>query len=136
MENTGKQFRKRNAVLSCLRQSKAHPSAEALYECVRRENPDISLATVYRNLTWFKEQGLIISLGTVNGVERFDGCVEPHVHFACRQCGSVMDVPRVEIPDSISHATSAALDCRVENAHLMLTGICKDCIPADKEQVG
>lgn len=131
MENPSKQFRKRNAILSCLQQTKEHPSAEALYERVRRENPDISLATVYRNLALFKEQGLIVSLGTVNGMERFDGCVEPHVHFACRQCGSVTDVPSAEVPNSISDSAAAALGCRVESAQLMLAGICKNCIPAE-----
>ena len=88
MEQTGKQFRKRTAILTCLRQSKAHPSAEDIYHSLQQEHSDISLASVYRNIKLFKDEGLIISLGTVNGVERLDGCVEPHVHFACSSCGA------------------------------------------------
>ena len=83
MEQTGKQFRKRTAILTCLRQSKAHPSAEDIYHSLQQEHSDISLASVYRNIKLFKDEGLIISLGTVNGVERLDGRVDPHVHFAC-----------------------------------------------------
>ena len=51
---SAKQFRKRNAILACLRASKAHPSAETLYQILQKEQPDISLATVYRNLALFK----------------------------------------------------------------------------------
>ena len=70
MERSGKQFRKRNAILSCLQHSKSHTSAEALYKALRQEYPDISLATVYRNLALFRDQGIIQSLGTIGGVER------------------------------------------------------------------
>ena len=87
METRTKHFRKRDAILTCLRSTDTHPSAEWIYENVRQEIPDISLATVYRNLSLFKEQGMISSLGTVKGIERFDGNVEPHVHFICSECG-------------------------------------------------
>ena len=128
MENTGKQFRKRNAILACLRQSEAHPSAEELYHSLQKEHSDISLASVYRNLKLFKEEGLIVSLGSVNGVERLDGRVEPHVHFMCTCCGAVMDVPQVEIPEDVSFAAALSLGCRVEGTRLVLTGICKNCL--------
>lgn len=128
MEPAGKQFRKRNAILSLLRQSKAHPSAEDIYRSLQREHSDISLASVYRNIKLFKDEGLIISLGTVNGIERLDGRVDPHVHFACNVCGAVLDVPDVGVPESVSRAAVDSLGCRVEETQLMLTGICKNCI--------
>ena len=128
MENTGKQFRKRNAILACLRQSEAHPSAEDIYHSLQKEHSDISLASVYRNLKLFKDEGLVVSLGSVNGVERLDGRVEPHVHFICTSCGAVMDVPDVEVPESVSCAAKASLGCRVENTRLVMTGICKNCL--------
>ena len=128
MENTGKQFRKRNAILACLRQSEAHPSAEEIYHSLQKEHSDISLASVYRNLKLFKDEGLIVSLGSVNGVERLDGRVEPHVHFACTSCGAVMDVPDVEVPESVSRGAAKSLGCRVENTRLVMTGICKNCL--------
>lgn len=128
MEQTGKQFRKRNAILTCLRQSKAHPSAEDIYHSLQQEHSDISLASVYRNIKLFKDEGLIISLGTVNGVERLDGCVEPHVHFTCNRCGAVLDVPETAVPASISQSAEAALGCQVDDVRLVLTGICQKCL--------
>ena len=128
---SAKQFRKRNAILSCLQQSKVHPSAEALYQSLREEHPDISLATVYRNLALFKTQGLIRSLGTVSGVERFDGDTSPHVHFMCTGCGAVLDMPVAQLPDYSQKAQE--MGCRVEQTQLVLTGLCRDCLTSPKE---
>ncbi len=130
METASKQFRKRNAILSCLRQTKQHPSAETLHRMLQQEHPDISLATVYRNLTLFKHQGLIASLGTVDGVERFDAVTEPHVHFVCRNCGSVQDLPRWQPPEDIANV---GIDCQVESYRLMFTGLCRDCMGRSPE---
>ena len=90
METT-KQFRKRNAILACLRGTTCHPSAEKLYQMLQQEHPDISLATVYRNLALFKSQGIIASVATVDGVERFDGNIEPHVHLQRMRRGAGCD---------------------------------------------
>ena len=54
MEAATKQFKKRNAILSCLRGTVLHPSAEMVHEMLREEHPDISLATIYRNLALFR----------------------------------------------------------------------------------
>ena len=128
MEEQTKQFRKRNAILAYLRQSKAHPSAEDIYRDLQQEHSDISLASIYRNLKLFKDEGLIISLGTVNGIERFDGRTDPHVHFACSICGAVVDVPDMNVPESVIQAAASQLDCRVDDAQLMLTGVCRRCL--------
>ena len=127
MERTGKHFRKRDAILNCVRCTTTHPSAEWVFEHVRQEVPDISLATVYRNLSLFKEQGLIRSLGTVNGVERFDGNTEPHVHFICTQCGGVQDLPEISVPEELNAAVSRDSGGRVDSCQLTFTGICGEC---------
>ena len=77
MERTAKHFRKRDAILSYLRSTDVHPSADMVYAHLKPEIPDLSLGTVYRNLSMFRQQGTIASVGTVNGVERFDGNTNP-----------------------------------------------------------
>ena len=62
METSKKNFRKRTAILSYMRQTHDHPSAEMVYNHLKQEIPDLSLGTVYRNLSMFKNQGEIISL--------------------------------------------------------------------------
>ena len=127
MEQTTKQFRKRNAILSCLRSTDVHPSADWVYAQVKPEYPDISLGTVYRNLALFKQQGLIASLGTVNGVERFDGNTDPHVHFICTRCDSVTDLPQMAVPQSLCSQAAAQTGGLVEVCHLAFTGVCNRC---------
>ena len=127
MERTNKHFRKRDAILNCVRSTTAHPSADWVFEHVKEQVPDISLATVYRNLALFKEQGLIASLGTVNGVERFDGNTEPHVHFICTQCGGVLDLPEISVPEELNSAVARSSGGRVDNCQLSFTGICGEC---------
>ena len=128
MEPKTKHFRKREAVLDCLRSTTSHPTAEWVHAQLRTQFPDISLGTVYRNLAMFKDQGIITSLGTVGGVERFDANTEPHVHFICNQCYRVDDLPEMEIPADLSNAADRCSGGRAEICHLSFTGTCRDCL--------
>lgn len=127
MEVKAKQFRKRNAILSCLRSTHVHPSAETLHGMLQPEHPDISLATVYRNLALFKQQGIIQSLGTVGGIERFDGNAEPHVHFICGRCHAVIDLPQIEVPQQLRSTVETVTGSRVGACQLSFTGTCQSC---------
>ena len=127
MEAAVKQFRKRNAILACLQGTTSHPSAEMVYEMLQKEHPDISLATVYRNLARFKSQGLVSSVATVRGVERFDAMTHPHVHFICTDCGAVIDLPRMEIPESLRAEAEGISSCHVQDCRLTFTGLCDKC---------
>ena len=134
MEQTKKHFRKRDAILACLQESKSHPSAEVIYSRLKPVIPDLSMGTVYRNLNLFKEQGLIISLGTVKGVERFDGDTSSHVHFICTDCGCVQDIPGMPQLPSLRASAEQDLGGQVEGCHITLTGTCRDCIQSNKEE--
>ena len=127
MEASSKQFRKRNAILECLMNTDTHPSAEMICKMLQETHPDISQATVYRNLALFKKQGLIISVGTVNGAERFDANTASHVHFFCTGCDSVLDLPQIEVPAVLSAETEQLSGCKVNSCHLTMTGLCSRC---------
>ena len=127
MERAAKHFRKRDAILTCLRQTDTHPSADWVYAQLKPEIPDLSLGTVYRNLNLFKEQGKIVSLGTVKGVERFDGNTAPHVHYICENCGCVLDLEGIAVPQELQSAVADATGGLVNNCQLTFTGICMDC---------
>ena len=127
MEQSTKQFRKRNAILTCLRGTDTHPGADWIYEQVKQDIPDISLATVYRNLALFKAQGTIQSVATVKGVERFDGNTEPHVHFICTGCGKIQDLPQMEIPAQLNREAARHTGSTIHSCQLSFTGICPDC---------
>lgn len=123
-----KHFRKRDAILQYLRSTDVHPSAETVYEHLKQSIPDLSLATVYRNLALFKKEGLVMSVSTVNGVERFDGNTKPHVHFACDSCDAVLDLHDLPLPEGLYATVESHSGCKVSDSHLLFTGTCRNCI--------
>ena len=127
MPNPQRYSRKREAILSTLRGTDSHPSAEWIYLQMKQEFPDISLGTVYRNLSQFKEQGTIITVATVNGAERFDANTQPHVHFICQSCGRVQDLHRMETPTGLSLTAARETGARIDQCWLTFHGACADC---------
>ena len=128
MEPRSKHFRKRDAILAYFRQTDTHPSAETVYASLKTSIPDLSLGTVYRNISLFKERGEIISLGSVNGVERYDGNVEPHVHFVCTGCGCIRDLHGMQVPEELNKSAGREADAVVDHCHLTFHGRCRGCI--------
>ena len=133
MEPTVKQFRKRNAILSYLRMTDTHPSAEMIFTELKADIPDLSMGTVYRNLNLFKQQSLVSSVATVNGTERFDGNTEPHVHFICAGCDAVLDLTDLQVPKSLQAAAAKCCGGQVDACQLSFTGLCSKCIANEKE---
>ena len=123
MEPGSKHFRKRDAILSYLRQTTEHPSAETVYAALKAEIPDLSLG-----ISLFKQQGLIVSLGTVNGVERYDGNIDPHVHFVCTGCGHVTDLHGLHVPEELNNAAAKEAGATVDQCHLTFHGRCRTCV--------
>jgi Fe2+ or Zn2+ uptake regulation protein len=95
---TTRMTNQRIKILNYLKGVKSHPTAETVYNAVRKDLPAISLATVYRNLNLLAEQGEIIRL-EIGGEYRFDGDMCGHQHFICTKCRKVFDVSGRETSD-------------------------------------
>lgn len=127
MEKLRKRSKKRDAILACICSTDTHPSAEWVYTQLKPQIPDLSLGTVYRNISMFREEGTIVSVGVVNGLERFDGNTLPHVHFVCENCGAVLDVGAIEVPTELTSLAESAVHGRVHSCSLSFAGLCKNC---------
>ena len=92
MERRKNYSKKREAILAYLRSTDAHPTAECVYRQLKPSFPDLSLGTVYRNLSLFKQEGVIGSACIEDGMERFDRNAAPHAQFVCNRCHRVMDL--------------------------------------------
>lgn len=119
--------RKRKAILDAVMNTDTHPTAEWIYQQLKQEYPDLSLGTVYRNLSRFKEEGKVVTVGVVNGQERFDGTVEPHEHFICDECGAVMDLKYQLLPDSVDQQMTRSCGMQIRSHSLVFYGLCPDC---------
>lgn len=127
MEKTRKHSKKRDAILSCIRGTRRHPSAEWIYDQLKPDIPDLSRGTVYRNLRLFLEEGSVTSVGVVNGLERFDGDVSPHAHFICLHCGEVLDLPELAALDAMAGQAETLTGGRIESCALTFSGCCRSC---------
>ena len=125
--------RKREAILQKIRGSYIHPTAEWVYQELKNEYPDLSLGTVYRNLTRFKEDGTIRSLGVINGQEHFDVELNAHDHFLCMECGQILDLARPAfLEESIEHLEKTG-NLVVRSYDLLLRGTCPACCKKQKQ---
>ena len=84
--------KQKTAILNYLRSTKTHPDAEAVYEALKSEMPNMSLSTVYRNLAQMSDDGIILKLVTGGKSDHFDGDLSPHQHFICNCCNKITDV--------------------------------------------
>lgn len=118
--------RQRRIILDELCRLKTHPTADDLYEIVRKRLPRISLGTVYRNLDVLSRTGVILRLEMGGSQYRFDGNPLPHAHVRCVHCGSVADVcgPLAGVP---LPAPEDACGYCVTGYRMEYTGTCPEC---------
>ena len=128
MERAVRYSKKREAILAALQGTNCHPSAEWLYRQLKPRHPDLSLGTVYRNLAFFQERGMVQSVGVVQGQERFDAIVAPHSHFVCECCGTVLDLPGICPEGELEQAVSRQYGVVVERRELTFFGRCPECV--------
>ena len=116
--------RQREAILDVLRSTDTHPTANWIYTKVREKLPNISLGTVYRNLSALTDAGEILCINVGDDSLHYDGDISSHLHLHCKNCGNIVDV-------RLKHdtLTQMALETgfKPENAVYVLTGICKKC---------
>ena len=127
MEKTLKYSKQREALLRILRGVTTHPTADRLYEEIRKEFPKISLATVYRNLNQLVENGEIIRLECNGEAEHYDGNPKKHYHFICRKCSAIIDVS-ISDASKINNLVIEKDMLKVEDHELFFYGLCQNCM--------
>ena len=110
-----------------------HPTADMVYEWVRRETPNISLATVYRNLNCLAQSGELRKIHVAGGADRFDGQTHRHSHLVCRSCGAVSDLDQ-EVVGSIAEDIRVATGFSPAADDMVFYGICQKCREEHKEK--
>jgi Fe2+ or Zn2+ uptake regulation protein len=122
----------REVILQEIGKCEGHPTADILYERIKKKLPRISLATVYRNLEILSEVGKIRKLEISGRQKRFDRELKEHSHICCIQCHRIdnIDINREQMPsDSAQKKGYKISGCRIE-----FLGICPECQKKDKEQ--
>lgn len=124
-----KRSRQREAIKSFLMTRKDHPTADVVYSHVREDFPNISLGTVYRNLTLLSDIGEILRLRVGDGVDHFDATTTPHYHFICQECGSVIDLDMDSL-NQINEIANTNFDGHIAGHVTYFYGTCPECTKA------
>lgn len=115
----------RRVILEELRKVDTHPTADELYEMVRKRLPKVSLGTIYRNLDLLSSEGIIQKVQVGNSQMRFDGNPNAHMHITCIHCGRVADI--FHGPDTSALCQEAQTEFTVLGCTVILRGICPEC---------
>ncbi len=116
----------RKVIMDELRKLKCHPTADELYEVVRRKLPRISLGTVYRNLEVLSANGEILRLGGGKKQMCFDGDTSRHYHLICCRCGVVEDIVPGDM-GSVEKELESKLTGRITGVSVDFSGYCRKC---------
>lgn len=124
------------AVLDVVQASDSHPSAQEIYEAVRRARPHIGMATVYRAVRQLAASGLIKEVDRSAISSRYDGRTDRHDHAICTQCGVLIDLPVniAVLSDSLQDAVCRA-GLELSSHEVRLYGRCRSCLDKEKEGV-
>ena len=127
MENRRITSKKRQAIYDLLCADREHPTAEMLFSRLKGDYPELSLGTVYRNLSVLEEEGLVVRVGNVEGQERYDARLDLHAHFVCQRCHRVTDLePGGDLKKLISEM-ERRYDCRAQSFLFTVKGLCSNC---------
>jgi len=103
-----------------------HPTAGWLYDRMKKEFPDLSMGTVYRNLNILNEQGLVRKIDFGSTFDRFEAKTVAHYHFICERCGSVSDLP-LPVDDKLNERVSASTGFKARRHRIEFYGVCDRC---------
>ena len=126
MEKKLRYSHQRERIYQYLLATKAHPSAEMIYNDLREEIPGLSLGTVYRNLKLLEDLGKVRRVASFQNSERYDAVCGDHVHFLCADCGCVSDVMGADA-EALRKSIPLNPGFRIAKFDLTLTGLCSDC---------
>ena len=116
----------RQIILEELGKVTSHPTANEVYDMVRKRLPRIGLGTVYRNLELMSETGIILKLEVGGTQKRFDATIDPHYHIRCLSCGKVDDI-EIPVMADINNAAADISKYQILGHHIEFSGICSEC---------
>ncbi len=116
--------KQKELILDYVKLSCTHPTAEEVYKGLVKDNPNLSLATVYRNLQDMVDDKLIDKLIDERGTSRYDGKDCRHYHFICINCQKIFDLD-LDYDESIDEKISD--DFKVDNHSVVYRGLCINC---------
>lgn len=107
-----------------------HLTAEEIYDEVKKDCPEIGLATVYRTILLLEDLGIIYKLDLDDGCARYElaheGETHRHHHLVCNNCGDVIEVED-DLLDDIEQKIQKTYSFTILNHSVKFFGLCEKC---------
>ncbi len=129
-----KSTRQRDVIVKLLSEAGRHLSAEELYTLVKKSEPGIGYATVYRTLKLLSETGLAMARHFEDGFTRYElnETGAHHDHLICTACGSIIEFENNEI-EKLQQAVAKKNGFTVTSHKLEIYGLCDICASTRKK---
>lgn len=108
-----------------------HPTAEELYLKLKPQNPNLSLATVYRNLNQLANSGEIKKIEGLSGQVHYDHNIKEHFHIICIKCNKIEDL-EPKMTNSLTKLLKKETEFEILSYDILVKGICKNCLNKKK----
>lgn len=129
-----KRSRQREAIKEFLRAREDHPTADTVYQQLRKTYPNISLGTVYRNLALLADIGEIQRISTGDSSEHYDGNTCPHYHVICTKCHKIIDLD-LAYDKSIETEAAGHYKGKIQSHIMNFYGVCEDCLSTETAEM-
>ena len=116
----------RQEMISILKNSQEHVTADEIYKKLVKQFPSVSIATVYNNLKLFVNIGFVKELQFGEGLSKFEWLEKDHYHIICSDCGKIEDFYYPQLKEVESFAKDLT-KFKIKNHHLLFYGLCKNC---------
>ena len=122
----------RSLVFETVNKLQCHATADEIYKIIVKEHPNVSRATVYRNLNLLSEMGDIRKIEIPGGADRFDHICHDHCHVKCEKCGRVFDVD-MEYITGLEKNIKNDRGFTFTGYDILFRGVCPDCQKSPKQ---
>ncbi|MGN0384227.1 MAG: transcriptional repressor [Eubacterium sp.] len=121
-----KKSKQRDYIFECISKRCDHPTADMIYMDVKEHFPNISLGTIYRNLSLLSDMGEILNLNIGDGKDHFDANTCSHQHFICNECGCIQDIFMEDL-DFVNQLAEKNFDGTITGNCIYFHGLCNNC---------
>ncbi len=118
--------RQREIVMDALCNNVIHPTADQLFSIIQNKYPEVSKATLYRNLGKLSDSGIIKKIDGLEPSAHFDHNTHLHYHFICEKCKHVFDVS-CDVAQDVVRKTEEETGFKITHHDMVFRGLCKDC---------
>lgn len=115
--------KQRKLVMDIIENSCCHPTAEQVFLKAKEQISGIAMATVYNNINYLLDEGLIRRISVIGQADRFDNVRIPHEHIKCDKCNKITDIFLGDMLDELKNKTGLKLTSYELNLHY----VCDSC---------